>query len=467
MSNRFFKKIVADTNEYERTPIPESELKGNKSFLGMYAGEHTAGTEFVIGPLFVAHGVGAVDLVLGLLIGNFLAVLSWGLITAPIATAKRLTLYYQLERIAGKNVVRWYNLVNALMFCFLAGSMIAVSATAVGIPFDLEMPTLNDWLPRTPGWIITVLLMGAVITLVAIQGYSQVSKFANIMSPWMILVFFSAAIVGLSQLGVNSFESMVNIAQEVIWNGVPLPGMSRFSIWHIIFFAWFCNMAMHIGMSDLTILRYARSWKSGFSVFAGVYLGHFVAWIASGILYAVFLQANADSQEFAPGQIAYQTLGIAGAVCVIIAGWTTANPTIYRAGLALQGIFPNVPTWKITAIVGGITSLAACFPALVMKLLDFVALYGLLLMPMGAVIFADFYFSKKVGFKAEGALNSGSDFSLPALLSWVLTLGFCLGLNFFYGVEIFFLGLPGWFVAVAIFVILSKINYPLTKSPAA
>jgi purine-cytosine permease-like protein len=154
----------------------------------------------------VAHGVSAGDLIFGLLIGNVLAVLSWGLITGPIAASKRLTLYYQLERIAGKNVVRWYNLVNSLMFCFLAGSMIAVSATAVGIPFDLEMPTLSDWLPRTPGWILTVLLMGGVITLVAIQGYSQVSKFANVMSPWMILVFFAAAIVGLAQLGVGSLH---------------------------------------------------------------------------------------------------------------------------------------------------------------------------------------------------------------------------------------------------------------------
>ncbi|GAB3234062.1 hypothetical protein J0A67_20540 [Algoriphagus aestuariicola] len=467
MSNRFFKKIVGGTNEFERTPVPEQSLKGSRSFLGMYAGEHTAGTEFVIGPLFVAHGVSAGDLVFGLLIGNLLAVLSWALITAPIATAKRMTLYYQLERIAGKNVVRWYNLVNALMFCFLAGSMIAVSATAVGIPFDLEMPTLADWFPRTAGWVVTVLLLGAVVTLVAIQGYSQVSKFANVMSPWMILIFFSAAIVGLSQLGVGSAESLVTVAREVIWNGVPLPGMSRFSVWHVIFFAWFCNMAMHIGMSDLTILRYAKSWTSGFAVFAGVYLGHFVAWIASGVLYAVFLQANSGSQEFAPGPIAYQTLGIAGAVCVVIAGWTTANPTIYRAGLALQGIFPKVATWKITAVVGGITSLAACFPALVMKLLDFVALYGLLLMPMGAVIFADFYFSEKMGFRSEGALSSKSDFSLPAFLSWVLTLVFCLGLNLFYGVEIFFLGLPGWFVAVAIFVILSKVKYPIAKSLAA
>ncbi|WP_332913353.1 hypothetical protein [Algoriphagus boritolerans] len=63
-------------------------------------------------------------------------------------------------------------------------------------------------------------------------------------------------------------------------------------------------------------------------------------------------------------------------------------------------------------------------PGLVMKLLDFVALYGLLLMPMGAVIFADFYFSKKLGFRSEGALSSNSNFSLPALLSWVLTLAF-------------------------------------------
>lgn len=462
MKNTLFKKIVA-REEFERVSVPDDRLKGSKGFLGMYAGEHAAGTEFVIGPLFVAHGVSAGDLFVGLLIGNLLAVLSWGLITAPIAVKKRLTLYYQLERIAGKGVVNWYNLVNALMFCFLAGSMIAVSATAVGIPFNLEMPTLTDWMPRTSGWVITVLLMGAIITLVAIQGYSQVSKFANIMSPWMILIFAAAGIVGLAQLGVSSFDSLIATANEVIWTGVPMTGMSKFTIWHIIFFAWFCNMAMHIGMSDLTILRFAKSWKYGFLTFAGVYLGHFLAWLASGILYAVFLQANAASQEFAPGAIAYQTLGLAGAVCVIVAGWTTANPTIYRAGLALQGIFPKVPSWKITAIVGGITSLAACFPALVMRLLDFVALYGLLLMPMGAVIFADFYFSKKFGFQDEQALNSHKNFSIPAFLSWILTLAFCLFLNYSYGVDIFFLGLPGWFVAVAIFVVLSRIQYPLKK----
>ena len=98
--NKIIDKLDA-IDEFEREPIPESKLKKLKSFIGMYAGEHTAGTEFVIGPLFVAHGASASSIIGGLFIGNLLAVLSWGLLTAPIATRERLTLYYHLEKIQG------------------------------------------------------------------------------------------------------------------------------------------------------------------------------------------------------------------------------------------------------------------------------------------------------------------------------------------------------------------------------
>src|SRR3546814_17734428 len=83
--------------EYESEPVPAGKLKGWKSFLGMYAGEHTAGTEFVIGPLFVVHGVTAVDLVTGLLVGNLLAVLSWGFLFASVCTGTRITINKKLE----------------------------------------------------------------------------------------------------------------------------------------------------------------------------------------------------------------------------------------------------------------------------------------------------------------------------------------------------------------------------------
>jgi len=130
-------------NEYERQPVEKSALLRFKDFIGMYAGEHCAGTELMIGPLFVAAGVSAFDVVVGLIVGNALAVMSWMLLCAPIATRARLTLYYQLEKICGRKLVTVYNLANGVMFCFLAGAMITVSATAVGVWFKFPMPGLN------------------------------------------------------------------------------------------------------------------------------------------------------------------------------------------------------------------------------------------------------------------------------------------------------------------------------------
>ncbi len=456
----FKEKLLSQLNsveEYERTPIPESKLKGWKSFIGMYAGEHTAGTEFVIGPLFVAHGVTASNLLLGLFFGNILAVFSWAFLTGPIAVKKRITLYYLLEKICGYKLTVVYNLVNALMFCFLAGSMIAVSATAVGIPFNMAMPSLNDWLPNTFGWIVVVVAVGILTTVVAMFGYNQISKFANIAAPWMIMVFVAAAVAVLPNLGVHSISDFWTKANDTIWTGIPLKGQSQFTFWHVLFFAWFCNMAMHIGMADLSILRYAKKWYHGFSSAAGMYLGHYIAWVASGILYSLFLLESSYSTQFAPGPVAYRAAGLAGAACVVIAGWTTANPTIYRAGLALQAIKPKWKTWKVTALVGVITTSAALFPALVMKLLEFVALYGLLLMPMGAVIMMDIYILPKLNLKPNFAEFFNRKFNPSAALSWILTLLSALFFNIYFGVEVFFLGLPGWFVASLVYIISSKI----------
>ncbi|MCV6022218.1 hypothetical protein OFO93_37525, partial [Escherichia coli] len=62
------------------------------------------------------------------------------------------------------------------------------------------------------------------------------------------------------------------------------------------------------------------------------------------------------------GGIAHAVLGATGIIAVIIAGWTTSNPTIYRAGLAIQSIFPNKSRAYFTTIVGVGTAIIACFP---------------------------------------------------------------------------------------------------------
>jgi len=455
-------------DEFEREPVPPRARLGFRSFVGQYAGEHTAGTELMIGPLFVASGVGAFDLVVGLFVGNLLAVLSWTLMTAPIATRARLTLYYQLERICGRRLVTLYNLANGVMFCFLAGSMVTVSATALGVWFDFRMPGLTDLYPNSPGWVVAVFAVGALMTIVAAYGYNVVARVANIAAPWMVAVFIGFGIVGLRQLGIDSLDGFWGKAETLIWKGGdPLPGQVKFTFWHTMFFAWFCNIAMHIGMSDLTVLRYARRPWYGVATATGMYLGHWIAWIAASILYVVQLTQEPGNTSVLPGPLAYKACGLAGLICVIVAGWTTANPTIYRAGLAFQAIAPKSSRYRVTLLTGLVTTIAGMFPAIAMKLLDFVALYGMVLMPMGAVVFVDFWLSERLGFRWDYALRAGIGFNWAAGLTWLLTLAACLLLVRMGGVQIYFVSLPGWFLAALLYVTLSRLLQQKDLGPAS
>ena len=449
--------------EFEREPVPEKSWMGFKNFIGMYAGEHCAGTELMIGPLFVACGVSAFDVVGGLVIGNLLAVLSWVFLCAPIAVRARLTLYYQLEKICGKHMVVLYNLANGIMFCFLAGSMITVSATAIGVWFNFPMPALTDVMPNSIGWVIAVLVVGALISVVAAFGYNMVAKFANVAAPWMVLVFLAFGFIGIRQFidasgsSLSEMGGVWGLANEIWKGGAPLEGQVKFTFWHVTFFAWFCNMAMHIGMSDLSVFRFAKKSWYGLASASGMYVGHFMAWLAASVLYALQLHLDATNTDVLPGPMAYKACGITGLICVIIAGWTTANPTIYRAGLAFQAIVPKVSRFKVTLATGAIATIAGVFPGIAMKLLGFVAIYGMILMPMGAIIFVDFWLFDRLGLKKYYAEARGISFNWIPLVTWISVCSVCAWLALSGRMQIYFVSLPGWFVAAILYIALSKV----------
>jgi purine-cytosine permease-like protein len=92
-----------------------------------------------------------------------------------------------------------------------------------------------------------------------------------------------------------------------------------------------------------------------------------------------------------------------------------------------------------------------------MKLLGFVALYGLVLMPMGAVVFVDFWLMRRLGLRESYAASSGDRFNWAAGLTWALTLAVCLWVVSAGGIQIYFVGLPGWFLAAVLYVVLSRL----------
>jgi purine-cytosine permease-like protein len=428
--------------EFDRERVSEDALKPGRYFAALFAGEHVAATEFVIGAFFVLHGVTFGDLMAGLLVGNLLAVLSWAFVCAPIAVRTRLTLYWLLRDIAGPGLSFVYNIANAVLYCVLAGAMIAVAATAIGLGFGLETPALTDVLPAGPAWIAVTAVIGGLFTLLAILGFEKLSRFAAICSPWILVVFVAGAIASLPRLGVESdLGNLIEVARTKVWNGIPSEGQEPFTFWHITFFAWFANLAMHIGLSDMALFRFARNWKYGFYSSLGMYLGHFLAWICSGIMVA------AIGREMNPGLMAFEAVGLAGAFAVLLAGWTTANPTLYRAGLALQAVTPDWSRWKVTLAAGIVTTILACFPVVFLKLLDYVALYGLILMPVGAVVLAEFWILPKVLGRSFDERPRVTFVNGRALSVWVGTLLFC----YLLPIHLFFLWLPGYFLALALY----------------
>jgi hypothetical protein len=96
------------------------------------------------------------------------------------------------------------------------------------------------------------------------------------------------------------------------------------------------------------------------------------------------------------------------------------------------------------------------FPAIAMRLLDFVALYGMVLMPMGAVIFIDYWVIPRLGLRSGYAEWSGKSFHWAPGLAWIVTVVVCLGAVFSIGRwSLWFASLPGWFFAAGLYIGLS------------
>jgi purine-cytosine permease-like protein len=287
--------------------------------------------------------------------------------------------------------------------------------------------------------VLLTFAIGIAFLILAILGFEKLSRFGQACSPWIFAIFIAGALATLPRLGVHAnFDNIREIADGRIWNGIASSGQEQFGLAHVIFFAWFCNLAMHIGLSDMALFRYARHWAYGLYSALGMYPGHMLAWICSGIMVA------GVNRQMDPGMMAFEAAGIAGSIAVVLASWTTANPTLYRAGLALQCVTPNWPRWKATMAVGLFATVLSCFPLIFMKLLDYVAIYGLVLMPVGAIVVAEHWLFPRLGIEQYQCGTHGATMNWKALVVWGATLLVCALLP----IHLFFRWLPGYFVAL-------------------
>ncbi|MFK7921666.1 MAG: cytosine permease [Bacteroidia bacterium] len=457
----------------EQLPIAKHKLHSWPHFLGLYAGEHVAATEFVIGATFVSLGAKTSDILLGLLIGNILAILSWTLITSPIAVETRLSLYTYLNKIAGDSMTKLYNWANVIIFTVISAAMITVSSTAVRFLFDI--PAQLNWYPTNAWFVLVVLAVGIIVVFVAMYGFNAVSEFSGICAPWLFVMFTSGALVLMPALSdavlgrtfLNGWSDFIQIGDMSIWTGINSDGEKGIGLLEVIGFAWAANTITHFGLIDMALLRYAKKKSYGLATSSGMLFGHYVAWIAAGIMGAgAAVLLKKEIIDLDPGDVAYYALGMSGFVIVIIAGWTTANANLYRAGLAAQAIFTQYSRKKTTMAVGVVTVIVACFPFVFSQILPLLTYAGLLVVPVGGIVFAEHFLFPKLGLTRYWVSYKKLTHSTPAVASWALGLIFGFGLNVLDVMSFYYLFIPTWIFTIIVYILLAKQYGAGQKYPA-
>ena len=463
MSMRIESNNLSEIND-EQLPVPNHKLHGWKHFAGLYAGEHVAATEFVIGATFVALGAKTKDILLGLLIGNLLAVLSWTLITSPIAVETRLSLYSYLNKIAGNTMSKLYDWANVIIFTVISAAMVTVSSSAVRFAFNI--PAQLNWYPTNLWFVIIVLLVGIVVVIVSIYGFDAVSRFSNLCAPWLFTMFVSGALVLLPSLSIdvlgstipNSWDEFLSIGNQNIWTGLNAEGEPGIGLIEVIGFAWTANTITHFGLIDMALLRFAKKKVYGLATSTGMLFGHYIAWVSAGIMGAgTAVIVGKSITDLDPGDVAYYALGWSGFIIVIIAGWTTAITNLYRAGLAAQSIFTKVSRTRTTTIVGCVMVVVACFPFVFTQILPLLTYAGLLVVPVGAIVFAEHQIFPRIGLTRYWLYYQKKEKSIPAVASWIIGLIFGFGLNALDVISFYYLFLPTWMITIVVYTLLSRV----------
>jgi NCS1 nucleoside transporter family len=172
----------------------------------------------------------------------------------------------------------------------------------------------------------------------------------------------------------------------------------------------------------LMFADYSRYTRSERGSFAGVALGLVTTswWLMPLGLAAARISGSTD-----PGvMLSSVHIGGVGAMLMVLATLTTNFVNIYLSGLAWRSVFPKTSEqsaiWSI-GIIG--TTLAMAGGAFLNRYVDFMLVLGAVLVPIGGILLAHFFFARRPVavpdlYDADGPYGRTWGFSIPGVIAW-------------------------------------------------
>jgi len=146
--------------------------------------------------------------------------------------------------------------------------------------------------------------------------------------------------------------------------------------------------------------------------------------------------------------------GLAGITAVIVAGWTTANPTIYRSALSINILFPKFSRKSVTYMIGVLMTILACFPAMT-NIGNIVQILGWAVVGVGAICVAEHFFFPKIGYTRHWSMYRGMRVNWAAIIAWAISIAFAALMLKIGALHSNFIFIPEYLIAAVSYIVLA------------
>ncbi|WP_421380465.1 purine-cytosine permease family protein [Bacillus salacetis] len=251
--------------------------------------------------------------------------------------------------------------------------------------------------------------LALIMTILALIGFEAVKKATKLFMPFLLIGQAAILIIFITK------------AEEGAGSRILFSG-EEFSLGAFIFFASLAFVQYVSGVSASSdITRYAKSGKQGFwGLFAGNVFGFFMTALLGTFSAALF--NNLNPFVAATEQTGSVLLTILIGICAMVSMISINLSNAYTGGFSLLNAIPSLGRVRSALVFGAAGIVLSCFPALVENAKDYISLLGAFVIPLSAVIVADYLYIKKARISEEdlASLASGKfQYNLKAI--YILT----------------------------------------------
>ncbi|WP_175990692.1 cytosine permease [Bacillus sp. Marseille-Q1617] len=294
--------------------------------------------------------------------------------------------------------------------------------------------------------------LALIMTLLALVGFQAVKKATKYFIPVLVLgqlvILYLFITKGLSPGTLSSLTQ-----------GTKASGAAAFFFYSSLVFVQYVS-----GVSaSADITRYSKSSSHGFW---GLYGGNVVGFMMTALLGGLSASLFGDLNPFvvASELTSSSVLLIIIILCAMVSMISINLSNAYTGGYSLLNALPRLSRIQCAAAFGAAGILLSCIPSLVVNAQGYVSFLGILIIPISAIVTADYLLVKK-GKLTESSLlqllNGTSTLNKEA--SWVLVIGM---ITYILIPETYSPGFLSFILTSAVYTIVKKRSYADGHSPS-